>query len=252
MENKVFRQKSTLQFWDKNAKWYKLWVEHNNYHNEIIKILTSFVKSEWKVLDIGAGNGILALPLCLIGCRVTAVEPSEGMRNLLYEEIKRTGINNVSIEIRKWEDIPLDEIAGHDLIIASNSLHVTEVGFLLSLEKIFWAKPKNIFIVTEKHFADLTSKENYLGYEMMFEKYYEIESSYAYHSLEDAFEHWTFKNGRMPVYNDKIELMLQLKYENGHLWKKGYTTVGIFLWSKSKATFNIKPKKGGIPCFSEY
>ncbi len=253
MEKISFQTNSTtIQFWDKNAKWYKLWVEHNSYHNEIIRILTSFFKPGWKVLDIGAGNGILALPLCARGCRVMAVEPSEGMRNLLYEEVQRKKIDNIFVEKRKWEDIPLNEIFDQDLIIASNSLHITELGFLLSLEKIFRANPKNIFIATEKHFADLTSKENYHGYEMMFEKYYEVESSCAYHTIDDAFEHWTFKNGRIPSYDEKIEIMLQLTYEKGHLWKKCYTTVGLFCWTKNKAISDIKPREGGALCFSEY
>jgi len=40
------------------------------------------VEPGWKVLDIGAGNGVLSLPLCAIGCEVTALEPSWGMRSL--------------------------------------------------------------------------------------------------------------------------------------------------------------------------
>ena len=63
---------ATVDYWDGNAKWHKLWVEHNAYHNKIIQLLTTFVQPGWKVLDIGAGNGVLSLPLCAIGCRVTA------------------------------------------------------------------------------------------------------------------------------------------------------------------------------------
>ncbi|NWF76535.1 MAG: class I SAM-dependent methyltransferase [Nitrospirae bacterium] len=252
MKETKLKVNSTVQFWDKNAKWYKLWIEHNSYHSEIIKILTSLVKPAWKVLDIGAGNGILSLPLCAIGCNVTALEPSEGMRNLLYEGVKRAGINNISIESRRWEEMPISEIFDHDLVIASNSLHLTELGFLYGLEKIFMAEPENIFIVTEIHFSDLAIRERLYDYEIIYKKFIETESSYAYHCLEEAIEHWTFKNGRIPVYNERTELMLQLTYERGHLWKKGYTTVGIFWWAKNKAIFNINSNKGGIPCFSGY
>ena len=45
--------------------------------------LTTMVSPGWRVLDMGAGSGILSLPRCTIGCEVTAMEPSIGMRSLL-------------------------------------------------------------------------------------------------------------------------------------------------------------------------
>lgn len=35
---------ATVRFWNKYAKWYKLWIEHNNYHNRIIDVLTTMVE----------------------------------------------------------------------------------------------------------------------------------------------------------------------------------------------------------------
>ena len=68
---------------DGYAPWYKLWMEHKNYHDRIIHALTTMVSPGWRVLDMGAGSGILSLPRCTIGCEVTAMEPSIGMRSLL-------------------------------------------------------------------------------------------------------------------------------------------------------------------------
>lgn len=94
-----------VAFWDGYAKWYKLWIEHNNYHDRIIEVITTMVKPGWRVLDIGAGKGGLSLPLCAIGCDVTAIEPSRGMRNLFYEEDFKRGIDWVNVDERRREVI---------------------------------------------------------------------------------------------------------------------------------------------------
>ena len=101
IEMEVYARAATVSYWDGNAQWYKLWVEHNRYHNSIIQVLTSYVKPGWRVLDIGAGNGILSLPLCAMGCDVTAVEPSSGMQRLLQNEVIKWGIHILSIDKRR-------------------------------------------------------------------------------------------------------------------------------------------------------
>jgi 2-polyprenyl-3-methyl-5-hydroxy-6-metoxy-1,4-benzoquinol methylase len=86
MERTICRKAATVGFWDGYARWYKLWMEHNHYHARIVGRLMENVQPGWRVLDIGSGNGVLALPLCAIGCEVAALEPSIGMRNLLFAE----------------------------------------------------------------------------------------------------------------------------------------------------------------------
>lgn len=234
MNNTVCKRTRTVQFWDGYAKWYRLWIEHNNYHDRIIESLTAMVEPGWQVLDIGAGNGVLSLPLCVIGCDVLAVEPSSGMRHLLYESALKRGIEWLKVDDRRWEDIPVFELKGYDLIIASNSLHLTEMGFVGALEKIFQAKPKNVFIVSELGYPEIKVKWVYGDYQMLFTRFYEIDSSFAYHSLKECFEHWSFKKGRALRDDEFKEIKKRLIYEEEHLWLKDMATVGMYWWSKSK------------------
>ena len=38
MANTVCSRTASVTFWDGYAPWYKLWMEHNHYHNRIIEI----------------------------------------------------------------------------------------------------------------------------------------------------------------------------------------------------------------------
>ncbi len=230
---------ASIDFWDRNAKWYELWLEHNRYHGRIIEILNSFVKPGWKILDIGAGSGVLSLPLAEKGCVITALEPSAAMRMLLEKEISRKGVKSIKIDSRSWENIPLNGIKKYDLIIASNSLHLTFYGFMTALKKIFLSDASNVFVVSEKQFIECPICDNFEGYSLFLTDKYLIESSNAYHCFEEAFEHWSFKNQRFPDKEEKDFILSELVYENGHILKKGTAEVCVYRWGKINTIDNF-------------
>jgi SAM-dependent methyltransferase len=232
MEAAVCKQVATVRFWDGYARWYKLWMEHTQYHQRIIEVLLAMTERGWRVLDIGAGNGILSIPLYIRGCEVTALEPSIGMRNLLCEEAFKNKIDGLTVDERIWEEALCYEFLDYDLIMACNTLHLTQMGFEDAFAKIFRARPKNVFLISEVGPPDIRVKWRYGDYTMIFTKSYQVDSSYVYHHLSEMVRHWTFKKGRT-LYPDEIRALKEkIVLQDGHLWMRDSAQVMMFWWRR--------------------
>jgi SAM-dependent methyltransferase len=72
------------------------------------------------VIDIGSGPGMMTLPMARRARRVTAVEPSGRMIDLLREHLEHEGMENVDIVNDRWEDV--EDLEKHDVVVASLSL----------------------------------------------------------------------------------------------------------------------------------
>ena len=87
-----------------------------------------------KVLDIGSGPGILAIPLAKRVKHVTAVEPSDGMMEVLLERVEGERLDNVKCVHKKWEDISVEKdlLPPYDIVIASYSLGMKNIKDAIS------------------------------------------------------------------------------------------------------------------------
>ena len=87
------------------------------------------------VLDVGAGTGRLAVPIAMTAAHVTALDPSEGMLNVLRERMAAEGLTNYSCVKMRLEDAVIGrDIEPHDLVIAAFSLGFYDLA--AALEKL--------------------------------------------------------------------------------------------------------------------
>jgi len=100
--------------------------------DDTVEKLAELVSPTETVLDVGAGGGRISIPLAEHSSHVTAVEPSEAMREQLVATAEAWGTKNISVVPSKWEDAVVD---AHDLVVCAHVVYtVTEIeGFVRKL-----------------------------------------------------------------------------------------------------------------------
>jgi len=115
-------KKENAERYDANAR--------SEYDDRVQRTIASLPLSrDSRVLDIGAGPGILALPLAPLVRNVTAVEPGAGMIEVLKKHAERDGIRNIACVQKTWEDVdPASDLSlPYDIVIASLSLTMHDI-----------------------------------------------------------------------------------------------------------------------------
>ncbi len=227
MNEGICKRTATVRFWNGYAKWYKLWVDHTSYHAPVVSLLRETVKPGWRVLDIGAGSGVLSLPLAKMGCEVTALEPSRLMRSHLFREMFDKHAKWVEVDERRWEDVSLMDYRCFDLVLSCNTLHFTEIGFEGALEKVFAADPAHVLVVTE-YVPGSFVRFAYASHVVAFGRTYAADSSFAYHHLSEVFDHHRYKAGRDLTLDEKRVLAHRVVRKDDHLWLEEQAHVGMY------------------------
>ena len=104
--------------WDSRAgRFATMAAELDRLRDPLARALSDGVRGTDTVLDVGAGAGRFALPLSELAARVTAVEPSAGMRASLEAALAERGISNVTVVPGVWQDV---EIQPHDVVLCAH------------------------------------------------------------------------------------------------------------------------------------
>jgi hypothetical protein len=166
------------------------------------------VEPGWRLVDIGAATGALAIPMASIGCSVTAVEPSEGMRSLFGAQLAELGVSGVSVIGKRFEDLDLGAIP-RDLVVACNSLHLTSEGMAGAMKKIFSSAPGMICLVTEVNrgvqidFKEINALQD--SHEFLSIRNYRVDSSFFFIDMAEVREFEAAMETRVSVEMDNAQ-----------------------------------------------
>lgn len=117
-----------------------------------LTFIASILKSnpDSTLLDIGAGAGDWSEFLAPYAKKVTALEPSDFMGELISEKIIEGNIENVELVKGSW---PAIDIEPHDYTLASHSMY-TETEFQPFIDKMVETSRKGCFLVLKTLFLD--------------------------------------------------------------------------------------------------
>jgi len=94
------------------------------------------------IIDIGAGSGRWTIPLSKKAKKITAIEPSKEMRNLLSKKINSAHLNNVQIVPTNWEEAVVEP---HDVTVCAHAIY-SSPDFALFIRKMEQHSKKKCFL----------------------------------------------------------------------------------------------------------
>jgi len=116
--------------WDERAAAFARRTEQSPYTDAFLALLKP--QPGWSVLDVGSGPGTLALPLAARVKQVTCIDFSPKMLHILAGRAEQQRLANIQTHPISWsDDWRRHGIAPHDLVIASRSLSVPDLGAAL-------------------------------------------------------------------------------------------------------------------------
>lgn len=131
------------QFWDNRAPSFAKHVSESDYSEQFLSIMQP--EKDWTVLDVGCGAGTLAIPLASRVRKVTAVDFSPVMIDLLRNECRNNRVDNITPVLGSWEDDWTDLGVGtHEVAIASRSMSVEHPR--TAIEKLLTIATRRIYI----------------------------------------------------------------------------------------------------------
>lgn len=245
-------------FWNRmKAEWYRKGLDYSTLPKAALPVILSRTEDAKTFLDIGSGCGTLAIPLAKAGKRVTALDSSPAMIEILKDDIRKQNIKNITPVLAKWGEA---ELKPHDAILCSNVpvLLGEPAEFIKSIEGLY---RKAAFIIEN---ADPNSDKFYYRelYPLLFNRPFGERSDYLktykalhglgifanveiidydfdqpFESIEEAVEFWKEYIGIVTEEHDrKLTEFLSKKLvrKKGLLFARFHKKSAIMWWKKGK------------------
>jgi len=163
------------------ARWYRKGLEYSTLPATAISLILDKAPDARSFLDIGSGCGTLALPLARAGFKVTAIDASAAMIEILKDDIRKEKLKSIKAVHSAWGKA---DIKPHDAVICSNVPALVGVeGFLEDADR---HARKAVFIIEN---ADPTSDKFYYRelYPLLFGREFGLRGDYlnTYKNLHD-------------------------------------------------------------------
>ena len=102
--------------------------------DDLLDFILSRTGADQTVVDIGAGTGRWTIPLARAVRRVTAVEPTPAMEQMLRDKVAAAGLLNVDFVSATWEDA---DVGVHDVVLGAHSIYMSPdfAGFIAKMER---------------------------------------------------------------------------------------------------------------------
>ncbi|HAH30867.1 MAG TPA: hypothetical protein DCL44_00975 [Elusimicrobia bacterium] len=188
-------------FWNNRARNYPLPFESENLKKtnrilRILRIMGAHFEGR-RVLDIGCGTGVYALPLAGKAKSVLGLDSSPAMLKIFRAECRNHDVTNASCVLSSWAAIPSARLAGRfDIALASMTMAIKNKTDLLKMEKtsrescvyIGWAGVRNNILLKKVYAKHGIKYRAPQGSEIVLKILEELERKPAVRFIRDSWE----------------------------------------------------------------
>nr|AGF93417.1 methyltransferase type 12 [uncultured organism] len=225
------------------------------------------------VLDVGCGPGTISIPISRKAKKVTSLDVSKKMLEIVKYRVEDNEINNLNLVRNDWSEIDIGkDLKKHDVVIASRSLGMCKLSEELS--KLNEASKKEVYVVRTARENDIFRRNLYSAlnrdykelptyiyvYNMLCQmelmptvKIISCKTREEYSSFEEALELWRWRLGDLN--KEEEEKISEYLHENLNKCKSGFKTpyhilrYAILNWGQKENThtgdFEVDSKKVG-------